>query len=90
MTMSMTEAAGSLHATLCEIERGLFHVAYNLQSGAGKHGLPPYEVGASAAEAKRRIEQRARECGYATVIWDTADATPVLRSPAGEGIRPIY
>ena len=30
-----------LHATLCEVERGLFHVFYRMEgAGLGKHRLP--------------------------------------------------
>jgi hypothetical protein len=61
-----------LHATLCEVERGLFHVTYRMEgAGLGKHHLPLYQLGTCASEARLLIEQQARECGYASVVWDS-------------------
>jgi hypothetical protein len=60
-----------LHATLCEVERGLFHVAYRMEgTGLGKHHLPLYQLGTCASEARLLIEQQARENGYTSVVWD--------------------
>ncbi len=74
-----------LRATLCEIERGLFHVLYRMEGvGLGQHHLPRYQVGASASDARRRVEQRARECGYETVAWETEVAEPVIQWPAAD------
>jgi hypothetical protein len=69
-----------LSATLCEIERGLFYVTYTVDGvGLGKHLLPRYQVGTCASDAQQRIEHRARECGYAAVIWESAVAGPSAR-----------
>jgi hypothetical protein len=47
--------------------------------------LPRYEVGTSVADAKRRVEQRARECGFQTVTWESELADcGTLPSPAQE------
>lgn len=83
-----------LRATLCEIERGLFHVGY--QSDLAQWGvreLPAYQVGACAAEAKRRIEEQAQGCGFETVVWDYALFMPTslldpteTTSPPTEGL----
>jgi hypothetical protein len=74
-----------VYATLCEIERGLFHIVYRMNGkGLGHHPLPRYEVGACEAEARLRVEQRARECGYDFVVWDTALAEPPVRVPASQ------
>jgi hypothetical protein len=62
----------TLHATLCEVERGLFHVTYRMEgAGLGKHHLPLYQLGTNASEARLLIEQQARERGYAAVVWDS-------------------
>jgi hypothetical protein len=70
----MTEER-TLIATLCEVERGLFHVAYRVDGAAiGHHNMPRYEVGATALDVQQRIGQRARECGYGAVVWEIAFA----------------
>lgn len=70
-----------LRATLCELERGLFHINYRTDTAAPDvHELPRYQVGASSSDAKRRIEKAARRCGFAIVLWD--DAT-VVAAPLG-------
>ncbi len=81
--------AQTLHATLCEIERGLFQVAYRVEGvSLGQHPLPRYQVGSCAADAQLRVEQQARECGYAVVVWEAEFTQPALiRSAAGEGVR---
>jgi hypothetical protein len=73
-----------LQATLCEIERGLFRVAYRSSGvGPGIQYLPRYQVGTSASDAQSRIEQCARECGYSSVVWQvTLTPPPHARSPA--------
>jgi hypothetical protein len=87
----MTEAR-MLRATLCEIERGLFCVTYSRDSvELGKHLLPPYQVGTDASDAMRRIEQRARECGYQAITWETTivDQVPPPSSASGH-VRPKH
>jgi hypothetical protein len=78
-----------LHATLCEIERGLFHVAYRISGvGLGTQRLPRYQVGTCVSDAQLRIEQRARECGYDSVVWEVASTQPApARSAAHEGTQ---
>jgi hypothetical protein len=91
--MGIQLADGSmLNATLCEIERGLFYVTYTVDGvGLGKHLLPRYQVGTSAADAQHRIEHRARECGYAAVIWESTVAKPsTLPSRPKEIARPAH
>jgi hypothetical protein len=67
-----------LSATLCEIERGLFYVTYTVDGvGLGKHLLPRYQVGTCALDAQQRIEEKARECGYAAIMWVPAAAEPI-------------
>jgi hypothetical protein len=68
-------AAASRHgatvrATLCEIERGLFYTTF-IACGPGSDlkQLPQYQAVASAAEARRRVEEGCRALGYAAVTW---------------------
>jgi hypothetical protein len=87
----MTEGR-MLRATLCEIERGLFCVTYSRDSiERGKHLLPPYQVGTDASDAMRRIEQRARECGYQAITWETTiiDQRPPPSAGSGQ-VRPKH
>jgi hypothetical protein len=78
-----------LIATLCEIERGLFHVAYRVDGAAfGHHNLPRYEVGATALDVRRRIEQRARECGFGAVVWQMAFAAALPLSAHEAALPP--
>jgi hypothetical protein len=81
-----------LSATLCEIERGLFYVTYTVDGvGLGKHLLPRYQVGTCASDAQRRIEDRARECGFRAVIWESAVANPrPVPLSTKEATRPAY
>jgi hypothetical protein len=65
-----------LRATLCEVERGLFYIAYSLDVAApGRRLLPPYQVGTSASDAMRRVEQEARACGFESIVWDELTPT---------------
>jgi hypothetical protein len=67
----------TLHATLCEIERGLFHISYRGDTLDRKlHPLPPYQVGTCASDAQRKVEQLVRQRGYELVIWEPALAIP--------------
>lgn len=71
---------GTLRATLCEVERGLFHVNYRSEAvDWDVHELPLYQVGTSAADAQQRIEQRAQECGFDIVTWDHVLVDPAPR-----------
>lgn len=91
MGIRMTEGR-MLRATLCEIERGLFCVTYSRDSiERGKHLLPPYQVGTDASDAMRRIEQRARECGYQAITWETTiiDQRPPPSAGSGQ-VRPKH
>ncbi|WP_428491803.1 hypothetical protein [Rhodopila sp.] len=79
-----------LRATLCQVERGLFHINYRTDSIAAElHDLPRYQLGASGSEAKRRVERTARKCGFSSVLWDDAMVVTAPLSgaevPAGAG-----
>jgi hypothetical protein len=79
----MSKRGQVLRATLCEIERGLFHVSYRSDTADRRVGeLPIYQVGASASDARQRIEQWAHGCGFDQVIWIHAPAE--LARPAAQ------
>ncbi len=60
-----------LRATLCEVERGLFCIAYSWDAAGGdRRLLPRYQVGTNAADAMRRVEREARGHGYAAIVWE--------------------
>ena len=88
MGSQMTEAQ-TLHATLCEIERGLFHVVYRMDGKAfGQHALPRYEVGTCASDARSRVERHAQACGYNLIVWDEAvEMLPIHVSVASQDIQ---
>jgi len=79
-----------LRATLCEVERGLFHVNYRTDTAAWDvHELPRYQLAGNAFDAKRRIESAARGCGFGIVLWDDAiHVAPPLPEivPAAAGV----
>jgi hypothetical protein len=69
----------SLRATLCEIERGLFYVTYpDMDLTVDAAELSTYQVCASAAEAKRQVEQNAHALGFETVLWNDANSAPLF------------
>jgi hypothetical protein len=66
-----------LHATLCEVECGLFQISYRAGDGDRSiRNLPPYQVGTSSADAMQRAEHSASFYGYDVIIWDTAFPGP--------------
>ena len=61
-----------VHATLCEVEHGLFFISYRTgDMQHDTHRLPPYEVGTCVSDVRQRIEQQARGCGYEVIVWDS-------------------
>ena len=60
-----------LRATLCEVERGLFHVSYHTDDADSvAKELPAYETGACPSDVMQRIEAGAKGYGFEAVIWD--------------------
>ncbi len=79
-----------LHATLCEIERGLFQVTYRVDGVAVlQHPLPRYQVGSCALDARVQVEQRAQECGYPLIVWETGFTQPMSVRPHASGNRQL-
>jgi hypothetical protein len=78
---AVTSYSRTLRATLCEIERGVYYAAYPDRDAASDAGeLTNYQVGTSAADAKRRIEQSLQALGYETVIWTETIVAPLFAS----------
>jgi hypothetical protein len=78
-----------LRATLCEIERGLFHVSYRTDSAdADVSDLPRYQVASSASVARQRIEEQAHSCGFIEVVWDYAPVVTTRLSGSAGDIPP--
>ncbi len=71
----------TLRATLCEIERGVFYVTYP-DGGALSDIEEVYQVGTSAADAKRQIERIALAAGYEGVTWKDDTTAPLFASCA--------
>jgi hypothetical protein len=72
-----------LQATLCEIERGVFHATYPDALSVSDVGeLPAYQTGASAADAKRAIELHAHALGYDAIVWTETFIAPLFASGA--------
>jgi hypothetical protein len=67
---------------MCEIERGLFYTTF-IACGPGSklEDIPQYQVVASAAEARRRVEERCFALGFGEVTWaDTMVVPPSHRN----------
>jgi len=75
----------TLHASLYEIECGLFCVSYrSAASGSRLHALPIYQLGGCEKEARERLEQSARALGFDIIIWEGIEANvPVCESSLG-------
>ena len=72
---------GTLRATLCEIERGVFYASYpDCRSASDTDELTNYQTGPSAAAAKRKIEQVALALGYDSVVWSETVIAPLFAS----------
>jgi hypothetical protein len=79
--VTATRLRQTLHATLCEVESGVFYVTYpDCTSGANE--LTTYQTGTCAADAKQEIERCAYALGYDTVIWMESITAPLFASPA--------
>lgn len=72
---------GTLRATLCEVERGVFYASYpDCRSASDTDELTSYQTGPSAADAKRKIESAAYALGYETVVWTETIIAPLFAS----------
>ena len=91
---NQAEARETIHAALIEVERGLFHATYRIEGPvSAARRLPPYQVGDSAADARRRIELCAVALGYGAVVWETPLPDPAFLGgaadhSAGQALKP--
>ena len=75
---------GTLYATLCEIERGVFYASYHdCDSASDTDELTSYQTGPTALDAKRQIELAAHALGYETVVWTETVIAPLFANRIG-------
>lgn len=75
---------GELHASLRQIEDGLFRAEYSGEinpENPDAREIPDNHVGTSAADVKIWVEQMATSLGYERVIWDTLPASRDRHEP---------
>lgn len=78
-----TRPGGTLKATLCEIERGVFYATYADQEAVSHlEELTNYQIANSAADAKRNIELSAYALGYDDVMWTETIVAPLFAPQA--------
>ncbi len=76
-----SKLGGTLQATLCEVERGVFYASYADQEAVSHvDELTHYQTGTSAAEAKRSLESHAQALGYDAVVWTETVVAPLFAS----------
>ena len=64
---------GELHASLVEVEEGLFRAQYLGEINPDEpdaRAIPDVHIGTDAAGVKHWVEQMAASLGYARVVWD--------------------
>jgi hypothetical protein len=82
-----TRHGRTLRATLCEIERGVFYATYPDCELTSADELINFQIGASAADAKRRIELSAQTLGYGSVAWTETIIAPLFASPVKNALH---
>jgi hypothetical protein len=68
---------GDLHASLREVEKGLFRAEYKGEinpEDPDAREIPDYHVGTSMADVKIWVEQMATGLRYRRVVWDSLPA----------------
>jgi hypothetical protein len=72
--MTMTNSSrGQLHATLRQVEDGLYRAEYRGEFNPDEHDereIPDFHIGTSMADVKVWVEQMAAGMGYDRVVWD--------------------
>jgi hypothetical protein len=73
MVFAKKRPLGEFHASLREVDAGLFQAEYsgeiNPQSPDARE-IPDVHLGTSVAEVKVWVEQMAKDLGYTRVVWD--------------------
>lgn len=78
MALEKKRKLGAFHASLRQIEEGLFRADYSGEinpENPDAREIPDYHVGTSAADVKVWVEQMAIGLGYDQVIWDALPAS---------------
>jgi hypothetical protein len=73
MVLEKKRSLGDLHASLREVEAGLFRAEYSGEinpENPDAREIPDYHVGTSEASVKTWVEQMATNLGYDRVVWD--------------------
>jgi hypothetical protein len=74
--------SGTLRATFCEIECGLFYVTYPSHAlEPDVLELPTFELGTCASHVKQQMEKSIQAFGYETVEWEDTLVFPQSHSP---------
>jgi hypothetical protein len=74
MVLEKKHSLGDLHASLREVEAGVFRAEYSGEinpENPDARASPDYHVGTSADDVKIWVEQMALGLGYNRVVWDT-------------------
>jgi hypothetical protein len=77
MSQTAKPVSGTLHATLREVEPGLFSAEYRgelNQEEAGIEAYPDAHIGTDAMGVKHWVEDMALRLGYEKVVWDPIDS----------------
>lgn len=78
MVLERRAARGDFHASLREVEHGLFRAEYAGEinpENPDERAIPDYHLGTDAAGVKTWVEEMALGLGYERVIWDTLPDT---------------
>jgi len=74
MVFERRRPLGEFHASLRQVEEGLFRAEYsgeiNPDNPHPDREIPDYHVGTSAADVKIWVEQMASNLGYSQVVWE--------------------
>jgi hypothetical protein len=82
MVLQREDSRGDFHASLREVEDGVFRAEYSGEinpENPDAREIPDYHVGTSAADVKIWVEEMALGLGYERVIWD--ELPEALRRP---------
>lgn len=73
MTLEKRGSLGDFHASLREVEQGLFRAEYSGEinpENPDAREIPDFHVGTSAQDVRIWVEQMAQGLGYSRVVWD--------------------
>lgn len=73
MALEKKRPLGEFHASLRQVEEGLFRAEYSGEinpEDPDAREIPDVHLGSSATEVKIWVEQMANNLGYTRVVWD--------------------